>query len=152
MFDLTLLADAIFDKPNPTVVEAYSNYDSQPIEFESSPSVLHYMHQKLKHPIDHIHLLVVYPDMLGQFKKRKIALDRQRVKQHKFRYTWDGWGMIAIELHPNSSQLSRVTANTMKRALGFEGAYPEFGPVGAWDWQQVERHKRRLQRVFKKIV
>jgi len=152
MFDLVTLSAAVFDKPNPKVVEAYSDFDNEPQEFKSSSELTEYMEQRLLLPKSFVHLFVIYPDMHGEFAKRKIDLNSNKIKKHSYRYTWDGWGMISIQLHPNSHQLSGVNANSVKRALKWESIHPEFGPVNAWDWKRVESHKRRLQRVFKNIV
>jgi len=152
MFDLVTLSAAVFDKPNPKVVEAYSEFDSEPQEFKSSSELTEYMEQRLLVPKSYVDLFVVYPDMHGECIKRKIELNSKKIQKRGYRYTWDGWGMISIQLHPNSHQLSGVNANSEKRALKWEGIYPEFGSVKTWDWKRVESHKRRLQRVFKKIV
>ena len=152
MYDIKTLSEAVFSKPNPLVVEAYSDYDKEPREFGSSRELIEYTNQKLLVPKTHIHLFLVYPDMGGEIRKRRIQLNSEKAQGHTFRYTWDGWGMISIQLHPGSPQLSGVNANSESRAQKWFKTSPEFGAIEAWNWRVVESHKRRLQRVFKKCA
>lgn len=150
MFDVKALCSAVFYKPRPTVVEAYSEFDQEPLIFREESDLDAYIERRFSQPKSHVHIIIVYEDMGGSIKKRKIELNGNKFKQHTFRYTWDGWGLISLQLHLESPHLSGVSANSESRALKWFPTHPEFGPVDEWNWNAVQSHTRRLQRVFKK--
>jgi hypothetical protein len=145
------LTEAVFAVDNPQVVEAYSEYDLDPISFSSSSELSNYIKQKLSFPKGLAYIYVVYPDMEGQAIKKKIELNQLEIPGHKFRYTWEGWGLISIQLAPPQSKLgSSVSANTEARAIKWAPTYPEYGSPSAWNWAAVKKHQNRLQRALKK--
>jgi hypothetical protein len=147
------LAEAVFSVDNPQVVEAYSEYDLEPISFNSSLELAHYIKKKLSLPKGLAYIFVVYPDMKGQAVKKSIELNPLKVPNHKFRYTWEGWGLISIQLaSPEVNIISSVDANTEVRALKWAATYPDFEPPSLWNWEAVKKHKNRLQRVLKKLA
>jgi len=150
---INFLADAVFAVDNPQVVEAYSEYDLEPVSFSSAQELAHYVKQKLSIPKGLAYIFVVYPDMEGQAVRKAIELNSSKVPNHKVRYTWQGWGLISIQVaSPELGITSNVSANTEGRALKWAATYPELEPPSAWNWSYVKKHKSRLQRVLKKLA
>ena len=147
------LAEAVFAVDNPQVVEAYSEYDLEPISFSSSSELSNYIKQKLSFPKGLAYIYVVYPDMEGQAIKKKIELNPLKVPNHKFRYTWKGWGLISVQVaSPEFGLPSRVSANSEARAIKWAPTYREIDPPSLWNWVAVKKHTSRLQRVLKKLA
>ncbi|GAB6140504.1 hypothetical protein JCM14076_12330 [Methylosoma difficile] len=145
------LAEAVFVVENPQVVEAYSEYDLEPIYFSSSSELSNYIKHKLALPKGLAYIYVVYPDMEGQAIKRKIELNPLKVPNHKFRYTWEGWGLISIQVASTEIGLpSSVNANSEARAIKWEHTNREIDPPSLWNWAAVKRHTSRLRRILKK--
>lgn len=145
------LSQAIFAIDNPQVVEAYSEYDFEPISFKSSSELASYIKQKISSPKGIAYVFVVYPDMQGKATKKRIELDPLRVPNHKFRYTWEGWGLIYIQITaPNLGVTSNISVNSEARAIKWAATHPELELPSTWNWQAVKRHQSRLQRVLKK--
>jgi hypothetical protein len=110
------LAEAVFAVDKPQVVVAYSEYDMEPITFSSSAELAQYIKQKLSFPKGLAYIFVVYPDMEGQAIRKQIELNPIKVPNHKFRYTWDGWGLISVQVaSPELGITSNVSANTEVR-------------------------------------
>ncbi len=151
---VTLIADAIFSKETLKVVEGYSEFDQEPIEFRSASELACYLTKKLVTKRISTDIRVVYPDMGCELSKEKIILDPDKVSGKTFRYTWSGWGQIILQLEgaEKKIEINRVTSNSEQRALKWVGVYPEKEPVDSWNWDAVGKHTRRLQRVLKKIV
>ena len=148
---INFLAEAIFAVENPQVVEAYSECDREPLSFGSASELAFYIEQKLTLSKILVHIFVVYPDMQGGAVKKRIELNQSKMPEHKFRYTWEGWGLISIQLSPPQSKLaSSVSANTEARALKWAPNYSEYGSPSAWNWAAVKKHQNKLQRVLKR--
>lgn len=147
------LCEAIFAVDDPTVVEAYSDYENEPLSFDHVVDLENYINDKLRNPKGLAHFYVVYPEMEGKAILRKIALDSKRVSGNKFRYSWEGWGLITVQISaPELSIKSNINANSEARAKKWEGIYPEFEPPSTWNWKAVTKHKNRLKRVLKKYA
>lgn len=147
------LCDAIFASENPVVVEAYSDFDKEPLSFNQPEELEVYIANKIEVPKGMASIFVVYSDMKGQARLRKIELDSKNVPNHKFRYTWDGWGLISIQITaPDLGIQSNINANSEIRAKKWESTHPEFEPTSVWDWSFVNKHKNRLKRVLKKYA
>ena len=145
------VATALFDKPNPWVAEAYSAYDVEPLLFASSDEVAKYARSVLAQPRGLAFLFVVYPDMNGRAVRETIRLDPKHVPGHKLRYTWQGLGLISVQLAREGIR-SRVAANSQARAKKWAPTYPDWEGPGAWNWKAVASHTRRLQRVLKRFM
>jgi hypothetical protein len=146
------LSNAIFRESHVWVAEAYSEFDKPPRAFNSSGELLTYFNKTIADPKSLAFVFVAYPDMAGLAKLRTIQLDQSRVKNAKFRYTWEGWGLISIKFptHDKSSSISNyINALSEKRALAWSTTSTITNPPSSWNWAAVERHKRRLQRVLK---
>jgi hypothetical protein len=148
------IAAAIFSKPGAEVLEAYSDYDREPLEFRSAAELTDYAKKRVLEERALAFIFVRYPDMGGSAIRETIHLRPGAVANHKLRYTWQGWGLISIQLqgggapHPRS----RIAANSEARALKWGPTHPAWGPPKTWNWSAVQRHTRRLQRVLKQVA
>ncbi len=150
---IKLLAEAIFSVETPQVVEAYSEYDCEPISFISSLELSVYIKQKISNPKGLAYLFVVYPDMVGKPTKKRIELKPSKVLDHKFRYTWEGWGLISVQItSPDFGIASNISANSEARAIKWSSTCPELEPPSVWNWLAVKKHQNRLKRVLKKMA
>ena len=143
------LAAAVFDKPAPWVAEAYSDYDAEPLRFRSGDEMASYAQRKLAVPRGLAFLFVVYPDMRGRAVRETIRLKPGSAPGHELRYTWQGWGLISIQLSRSDQMRSRVASNSLARALKWESTYPNLDLPSTWDWKAVASHTRRLERALK---
>lgn len=146
------LATAIFDRPNPWVAEAFSAYDQDPLVFSSTDELSRYFKEILATPKGHAFVFVLYPDMNGRAAREVIRLTPGSVPGHTKRYTWQGWGLIAVQLYRDGNIRSRITANSQARAEKWASTYPEWEQPGTWNWRLVGSHARRLRRVLSKIA
>ena len=150
---IDLLTGAIFAGENPQVFEAYSEFDCEPISFTSSQELSVYIKQKASNPKGLAYLVVVYSDMGGKAIKRRIELNPLKVPNHKFRYTWEGWGLISVQVaSPDLGIASGIGANSEARAIKWSSTYPEMEPPSVWNWPAVKKHQSRLKRVLKKMA
>lgn len=144
------IAAAVFAKPEPFVAEAYSLPGKAPLLFRSPEALADYAKRHLSAPNGHASFFVVYPDMLGIPVQEKILLSAGSPYEGQVRFTWRGWGLISVQLFSGENVgMNRITANSSNRAAKWASTYPELSPPDSWDWKAVERHVRRLQRVFK---
>jgi YD repeat-containing protein len=91
-----LIAVGVFSKPDPLVVEAYSEPDREPLSFSSHAELVTYIEKQISEPRGLAFVFVVYPDMRGRPVRKTIQLDPKHCPGQKLRYTWDGWGLISI--------------------------------------------------------
>ncbi len=147
------LCEAIFAFEKPVVVEAYSEFDRAPLSFNLTNDLATYIASKIENPKGLAHLFVVYPEMEGKPRLRRIKINSKKVANHKFRYTWEGWGLISIQIvAPDLGIESNINANSEARAKKWESTYPEYEPPSTWNWTAVTKHKNRLKRVLKKYA
>lgn len=148
------IAAAVFDKPDPWVAEANSAFDAEPLDFASKDDIVQYVHRTLAKPRGLAFFFVVYPDMAGRAVRETIHLKPGSVPGHSLRYTWQGWGLISVQLTRNdeSSLSSRITANSRTRAETWAPTKPDWDPPSTWHWDAVASHTRRLQRALKRAL
>jgi hypothetical protein len=150
------VAEAVFAKPSPWVAEAYSAYDAEPLLFASETEVLSYARSTLAQPRGRVFLFVVYPDMNGRAVRETIHLNPKSVPGHKLRYTWNGLGLISIQLYGEGLHgeglRSNIAANSQARAEAWAPTYPNWDGPESWNWQAVASHVRRLKRVLKRSM
>jgi hypothetical protein len=148
------IAAAVFEKPSPWIAEAYSGFDEEPILFSSKGEVTAYVQTSLTRPRGFAFLFVVYPDMRGRAARETIRLKPGSVDGHTLRYTWQGWGLISIQLTRDEGPnfCSRVAANTQARAEKWASTIPSWDPPNSWNWAAVASNTRRLQRVLKRVT
>ena len=87
-FGLHAIAAGIFAKPELLVVEAYSEYDQEPLVFTSPSELTAYIQIKTSLPKGVADVCVVYPDMGGCPFLKAIHLDSNQLLGKKVRYTW----------------------------------------------------------------
>jgi hypothetical protein len=149
---IAAFAAAVFEKPDPWVAEAYSDFDAEPLQFGSAGDIVTFTQRKLAVPKGLAFFFVVYPDMRGRAVRETIRLKPGTVPGHELRYTWRGWGLISIQLTTADPSRSRVAANSLARALKWQSTYPGLDPPSSWEWKAVASHTRRLQRVLKSVT
>ena len=149
---ISAIAEAVFARPDPIVVEAYSELGQVPRSFSSVSQLSSYIRAQVSRPKGLAFISVVYPDMGGVPTRRKINLDPRQCAGNTERYTWDGFGLISIQLQNSDGPMSssRVSANSQARATAWASTYPEWQQPGGWNWKAVASHTRRLQRVLNK--
>jgi hypothetical protein len=147
------LAAGIFAKPAPFVVEAYSRPDHEPIEFVSPDQLSDYIESNVSEPRGLAFVFVVYPDMGVRPVRQTIHLDPRHCPGQKLRYTWEGWGLISVQLHgTENAWMSSVAANSETRAIAWSSTQPTWTPPDQWNWKAVGSHVRRLQRILRKVT
>ena len=148
------LASAVFAKPDPTVVEAYSALDQPLRYFHTAEQLCSYVAEQRLLPGGSAHVGVRYPDMLGRVVESRISLQPEKCAGHTFRIQPVGWGIVWVYLqHSADPRLpSRVTANSQARAEKWACTYPDWAPPSSWNWSAVGSHCRRLSRVLKGAV
>jgi hypothetical protein len=148
------IASAIFEVPGAQVFEAYSDFDKEPRRFASADELGRYVKDRISTPDGMAHVFVVYPDMAGRAVRKMIQLDPAKVPEHTIRYTWEGWGLISVQLGAENGlqSASCVTANSEKRAIKWASTYSDLPPPNTWNWKCVKSHMRRLQRVLQKVA
>ena len=152
---IAAMAAAIFDKPEPWVSEAYSQFDAEPVRFESADELADYLRATVSRPRGHAFVFLTYPDMGGRPVRETIHLKNGgTLDGHKLRYTWQGWGLISVQLTRDvqPGAISRVAANSQARAEKWSSTYPQWDLPSTWNWKAVTSHTRRLQRVLKRVT
>lgn len=147
------MAAAIFAEPGAEVLEANSEFDREPLKFGSAGELASYIEARLAQANGAAILFVRYPDMGGRAVQQRIDLQPGSVPGHTHRTTWEGWGLISVQLYAPGTPgaQSRITANSERRALEWAPTYPRLEPPGTWHWPAVARHARRLQRALRKL-
>ncbi len=143
------MAQAVFNSPDPWVAEAYSAYDKEPLVFSSADQLARYIRSTVAKPRGLAFFFVVYPDMNGHAVRETIHLKPGSVPGHSLRYSWQGWGLISVQLTREGLTRSRVAANSRARAQKWASTYPDWDGPDAWNWTAVRRHAGRLQRVLR---
>lgn len=80
---------------------------------------------------------------------RRYELNPGALGDATFRFACEGWGLIQLFLRtPRDGQLpvSHTNHNSAARARAWAPTYPELGDPDLWDWRQVARASRRLNR------
>jgi hypothetical protein len=148
------IANAVFAARGAEVLEAYSDFGAIPRRFNSVDELIQHINGKLSVPRGTAYFFVVYPDMAGAALMKTIKLKANSVPGQTFRYTWEGWGLISVILrHADQSNLiSRIAANSKKRADKWKSTFPDMPSPETWNCVAVESHARRLRRVLKSVV
>jgi hypothetical protein len=147
------LVAGVFSKPDPLVLQAYSVPDEEPIVFTTQRELAEYMKFEVSKPLGLAYISLVYPDMGGFAVKETIGLNPKHCPGQTLRYTWQGWGLISVQLHGSAHfQMSRVAANSAARAQAWASTYPQLGSPDRWNWEAVARHTRRLNRILRKVT
>jgi hypothetical protein len=143
------VARAVFDAPDPWVAEAYSAYDKEPLVFSTADQLARYIRATIAEPRGLAFFFVVYPDMNGHAVRKTIHLKPESVPGHSLRYSWQGLGLISVQLSREDLTASRIAANSRARAEKWASTYPNWDAPDTWNWTAVRRHAARLQRVLR---
>ncbi|WP_238533059.1 hypothetical protein, partial [Rhodanobacter thiooxydans] len=151
---VTALANAVFAKGNPMVVEAYSEFETEPRTFTSAASFCAYVAHQRRKPCGGAHFAIYYPDTGGRLTRKRITLNPSKRGGFKHRFAHEGWGIVWVYLHlvGVSPSGSFISANSQKRAEEWAAIYPELDPPATWIWPAVASHARRLSRVLKRRI
>src|SRR2546426_11648858 len=88
--------------------------------------------------------------------QRRIALVPAKCQGATFRWTIEGWGLITMQLGGSSLVglvASHTNHNSAERARKWEQTLNRtLGSVSAWDWPEVSRVSRRLNRQIRKLA
>lgn len=147
------IAAAVFAPPDPFVVEAYSEPDHEPVRFATQRHLVAYISAQASQPRGLAYVFVVYPDMVGLPVRETIHLDPKHYPGHRLRYTWQGWGLISVQIYgAEQARRSSISANSAARAKAWASTYPGWSAPDQWNWKAVESHTRRLQRILTKVT
>lgn len=101
-------------------------------------------------------LLNLYsPSMKGEFKFRRISLDKKKFGSGAYRYEAHGWGAIQLYLGGIFNEqlyLSDTNHNTEKRACLWSDAIHDLGSPETWNWREVTRISSSINRFIRKIA
>ena len=148
------IAAAVFDAPEAWVAEAYSDLDVLPRQFGAAGDLAAYAKGRLSRPRGSASFFVTYPDMGGHAVLQTIHIKPGSVPGNALRYTWEGWGLISIVLTRGDQpyDISRISANSERRAAKWESTYPTLQTASTWNWKAVAKHSRRLRRVLERFL
>lgn len=100
-------------------------------------------------------LLQLYsPTMKGKFFIDRFDLDPKKFGNGAFRNRTMGWGQIQLyfgRLQNEKLQTSHTNHNSQKRAMAWYEQYPENDDPSLWDWDEVLRISRKINRFIRKI-
>jgi len=144
--DFRGILEFVFAQPGWTLVELASVPD-QPLRRFYSADAFMDAHDVAR---DGALLQLYSPDMGGSIIERRIDFTPGAVGDAKGRTDSTGWGLIQLYLSGERDGrigLSHTNHNSEARARQWEPiSGDELGPVNAWDWTEVARISRRLNR------
>jgi hypothetical protein len=94
-------------------------------------------------------LMLYSPAMRGDFAIERFELKPGVVPGATWREKISGWGLIQMELpglQAGKLRQASTNHNSEKRARLWAKTYPNLPPVEAWDFQEVTRVSRRINR------
>ena len=148
--NLRSLVESIFLGGEVTVYEAYSIPDKELRIFASTEEVMAYISEVESSKDNLAYLSIHYANTGGFVRKKKIDLNPEKCKGAKVRYSVEGWGLIQFQLWIKVSGLtSDIGVNSEKRANAWEDTYPELKSPSLWNWKEIQKHNRKLNRVLK---
>ena len=96
-----------------------------------------------------LRLMIYSPSMKGRFTIERIDLEPGAIPGKSWREQISGWGLIQMNFGGvrNGSLAPSVTNhNTEKRARAWEQTYPTLPALESWDFREVTRISRRINR------
>lgn len=143
------LIEAIFTG-SPIVYEAYSVPDQELRTFSSKEEVLKHINEVFDSKENLVYLSIHYPESNGYVFQKKIDLIPEKCNGARVRYSAAGWGLVQFQLWRKDAGLfCNIGANSEKRAQKWESTIPEMKSPTLWDWKEVQKECRRLNRVLK---
>jgi hypothetical protein len=94
-------------------------------------------------------LMLFASTMKGAPVKKRFNLKPGAVRGKSWRERISGWGLIQLEfsgVRKGKLVASWMNHNSERRALAWESTYPQLGPAASWDFQEVARISRRVNR------
>jgi hypothetical protein len=94
-------------------------------------------------------LMIYSPTMKGRLTTERIDLKPGAIRGKSWREKISGWGLIQLELmgvRNGALGSSFTNHNTEKRARAWERTYPTIPPLEGWDFPEVTRISRRINR------
>lgn len=94
-------------------------------------------------------LMLHAPAMKGELVVERFQLKPNAIPGKSWRENISGWGLIHMEFNaPHGTTLwpSFTNHNSESRARAWEPTYPQLPPVAAWDFREVARISRRINR------
>src|SRR5579864_2151775 len=128
------------------VFESFSTPDSPLQQFTSTLEVRHALD---KRGVAHLGLMLYAPSMNGQFSIERFELRPGAIPGKSWREQISGWGMIQIELfnvQAGKLRPSFTNHNSENRARRWANTAPYLPSVDAWDFREVARISRRINR------
>ncbi len=152
--DLTQVLDFVFSVGDCRVFESYSPFDEELAEFNSTTAV------RSRYPLGHctgnapsVLLSLWLVRASAEVRPHRVSLDSTKCNGATFRFTLEGWGLIALQLggeSPNGLVVSHTNHNSEARARKWASTYEDtLGDVSSWDWREVSRVSTRLNRYIR---
>jgi hypothetical protein len=94
-------------------------------------------------------LMLYSPSMKGEFIVERFELRPRAIPGKSWRERIGGWGLIQMQLggvRQGALRPSSTNHNSETRARAWSGTIRELPPVEAWDFQEVTRISRRINR------
>ena len=154
--DFRSVLQFVFDELDCRVFETASAYDEEIMEFSSweSLSTARTVGQR-KGAAESLYLQLWPVKASENVWIREIELDQKRVKNGRFRYSIEGWGLIQLYLG-GKSELglihSHTNHNSEARARKWASTLDGMGSPSAWDWKIVSSTSSRLNRFIRKTA
>lgn len=145
------IAEAVFAKGEPVVVEGKSAFDTALRRFHSPAELCAYVDGRRGHVQGMAIVAVHYADAGGRLECERIDFDPSVCDGFSHCFEPRGWGLVWVHfnLRDGDTLGSWISANSRKRAETWSRTYPEMDPPDTWDWPVVASHARRLARATK---
>ena len=157
--DLTNVLEVVFSLDDFRVFESYSPFDQELKEFKNPKEVSERYSLGECRGTGHSVLLSLFPLRAASptsVRQHRISLQPEKCEGATFRWTVEGWGLIALHLGGASSAGivgSHANHASESRARKWEPTYEDrSGSVGEWDWSEVSRASGRLNRRIRKLA
>jgi len=147
--DLHAVIGFVYSNPGWRLIELSSEPERELREFSSAVE-LFASYPEVGEQATSLHLQLYCESMRGQVRHRRIDLNPGAIPGATFRYSSEGWGLIQLYfgiLRDGRLAPSHTNHNSARRAAAWESLdRGRLGPVSAWDWDEVARISRRLNR------
>jgi hypothetical protein len=128
------------------VFESYSVPDEPLREFSSASDIRGAVAHNERSGLG---LMLYAPSMKGDFVVERIHLKPGAIPGKSWRDRINGWGLIQVQfggLRGTTLRSSFTNHNSEKRARKWSDTSPQLPPVDGWDFEEVARISRRINR------
>ena len=154
--DLKRIVEFVFHELDCRVFELSSEPDKELREFKSAEEVLQIAgFGKCRGKTHSVYLQLWPRSARGKIHVQRIGLDPKACNGATFRYQIQGWGLIQLYLGGISKAgviHSHSNHNSEKRAQKWASTHEELDEVSSWDWREVNRVSRQLNRHIQKMA